>query len=190
MLSTTLCCTSLENLEATLKMFNISTDQWVKTTKALYKEIEEEDCFLEINDNQIIRRVEVIRVKCFYKDEQGECFQLKEDRQVFTDGKSRERNFDFVAEKMKACENPEQGAFRALEEELQIPRSRIKVTSLPDENECVTMDSPSYKGLTSIYKTHYFSTQIPEDQYKPTYSEFEGGKTTYFSWKHIPKETL
>ena len=173
----------VKDLENMLQKFGISTNGWQKNTEALFKEIEEADCYLEVENNKLIRKVDVARVRCFYENEIGEKFQLKEDKQVFSDGRERVRKWECVSEKKHANEEPEHAALRALEEELQIPSTNIHVIPDQDMHTTETKDSSTYKGLTSVYNFYNFSVQIPKDQYRSTYEEVQPDKTTHFSWK-------
>jgi hypothetical protein len=185
-----LCFDCVKDVENVLRRFGISTEGWQKDTGALLKEIEEADCYLEVVSDKLIRKVDVARVRCFYENEIGEKFQLKEDKQVFLDGKEKVRKWECVSEKKHAEEDPEHAALRALEEELQIPVGCVQVIADEDMLTTETKVSSTYKGLTSIYNFYNFSANIPKDQYQPEYKEVQPDKTTYFSWKKLDQSDL
>lgn len=178
---------SVEDLNAVLSRFpQIKTSTWIKDVSSLYNEIKNNECVLEIGKNgDLLRRVDVVMVKCFYTDRDGNRFQLVEEKQVFKNGKIRERGFDYVAEKLQAGENPEQSALRGLEEELQVSGPDIELTSMQDQNASDTKESPSYLGISSVYTKHVFSCNIPDKHYHENYVEVQPDKTNYFKWVKI-----
>lgn len=112
----------------------------------------------------------------------GERLVLIEDKQVFTDGRERTRDFDWsIAEKLAPGENPVDAARRALKEELDI---QGKTKFAQGETKEKERTSPSYPGLTSRYTTHYFNVNLNDDQFKPKgYIEQQPDKTTYWVWE-------
>lgn len=178
---------SVAELNKVLSNFpEIDANKWVKSPELLYKEIKENDCRLSIEKGELLRRVDVIRVKCFYTNPEGERFQLVEEKQVFKNGKVRNRGFNFVGEKLKEGEDPKLGALRGLAEELKIAGPNVQVKSLEEENTSVTLESPTYLGIKSNYRTYNFAYEVPEEEFKPSYVEIdEGSKDTYFSWVKI-----
>ena len=171
-----------ELVELLLKYPSINTELWVKSVSSLYKEIVDNDCVIGIENEKLHRRVDVVKVKCFYTNDQGEKFQLIELKQVFKNGHIRERGHKYVAEKLQFGEIPEQGALRGLKEELQLKSEDIKIISLPDENTFEKSISQSYKGLECSYNMYVFRTEIPEVDYKEMYIEDQPDKQTFFTW--------
>lgn len=116
-------------------------------------------------------------------------YQLVEDRQVFNEGTSQERVRQrqglqgAIKEKMHPGEDPRAAVSRAFQEELKIVTdvdfSRVRSEDLDKE-------SPSYPGLRSQYRAHYFEAELVGDQIKPEgYMDVESDKTTYFVWRQI-----
>ena len=169
-----------EEFNRKLVEFSMNTEKWIKSASALYKEIVQGDCILGIEDEKLHRSVNVIQVKCFYTNEQGEQFQLIEVKQVFKNGTIRERGHKFLAEKLQIGESPEQGALRGLFEELQI--SDVKVVPIPTENSFKKQESLTYIGLSCSYNTYVFSCEIPKSLYKSSYIENQDDKDTFFEW--------
>nr|MBA3602612.1 hypothetical protein [Parachlamydiaceae bacterium] len=147
---------SAEDLIELLSYFQIKPDNWIKSVSDLFNEIKKGDCRLSIENSRLHRHVEGVAINCFYTNSQGERFQLFEEKQVFKNGKVRERGHPFVAEKLQFNESPEHGALRGLAEELQISGPDVHVISLPKENKCDTIDCPTYKGIQSTYNTAVF----------------------------------
>lgn len=170
---------TLEELEDLLKAFNIDTSEWTKSVSTLLKEIAETDCYLSVVNGQLERFVDVARIRCYYRDQ-----QLFEEKQVFQD-KVRERNQDYVGEKMKKDEDPCDAAVRGVFEELQIVCSKNQLTPNFSLNTVNTYNpNPSYKGLQSSYRYFNFSVEFEESQFNPNgYEEFDHDKTTYFTWR-------
>lgn len=164
---------------------NVDTATWIKGVSSLYSEVKNGECILEIEDGKLHRRVDVVAVKCFHTNNRGERFQLYEEKQVFKNGNARERGYKYVAEKLHAGENPEQGALRGLAEELQISGPDIHVTPLVAENTFKKMESATYKGISSSYNTYVFSCEISDAHYKDSYVEDQEDKQTFFSWIKI-----
>lgn len=177
---------SEEDLNVLLKEFpNIDTSTWDKPVSALYSEIENGECVLGIEDGKLHRRVDVVSVKCFHTNEDGQRFQICEEKQVFNNGVVRERGNKYVAEKLKVGETPEQCAIRGLAEELQIEGPDVQVIPLIDENTCKKRESTSYKGIQCSYNAYIFSCEIFKTHYKDSYVEKQSDKETFFTWIKI-----
>src|ERR1019366_3332148 len=133
-------------------------------------------------NGKLVRYIEFVGVRIFYTDKNGIKYSLKEDRQVFSDGRTRKRTMQAsVSEKMKSGEDPQKSAARGVEEELGF---RIKSDQLLKQKE-LSYDggSQSYPGLNSRYKGHVFNCILTHNQYKPEgYIERQKDKSTYFVW--------
>lgn len=175
---------NLAALEGILKDYGISTDSWQKNTQALFEEIVDGECYLEVEADKLIRKVDVIRVLCFHENDNGEKFKLKEDKQVSSDGKVRFRKYEGLSEKRMGGEKLEIAALRALKEELQIPSDCIQVIREKDLDTVETKDSATYPELKGVYNFYYFSAKIPISHYRQQYIEDKTFKT-YFSWEKI-----
>ena len=172
----------LKNHGVPVERFGTST---FKTIEHLVREIEAGESVLSEQDGRLLRSTSIlyITVECWIGDQ---SFRLREDRQIFTDGRLRRRPFlhGSVAEKLKAGESPDQKAvIRALQEELGIDRVRSAqqagITVLEE-------DSPSYPGLRARFTNHLWRVTLhPEDFQPEGYTEVQPDKTTYFVWDEI-----
>jgi len=159
-----------------------------KTLDQLVKEvIDGESRLLRSENGELTRSVEVVQGVITYVDENGETFQLVEEKQVFGDGRVRVRNrlIDIsVAEKMKPDEDPREALIRGLKEELEITEG-AQIADNP-EVDSKDEDSLSYPGLRSQYQIYTFVVELDESAYKPEgYAEVQDDKTNYFVWKKI-----
>lgn len=176
---------SPSELETFLKDKGVALDKWQKTSNDLCNEIKNQDCSLGFEDGNLIRRVDVVRVKCFYHDEKNDTYQLVEDKQVFKNGLERVRkDFDFIAEKKQPMETPEAAARRGIAEELGIRDENIEL--VPENNFTKKLSSPSYAGINSVYNTYVYKIVVPKEHFKPEgYIENQEDKSSYFSWHKI-----
>ncbi len=175
-----------EDLSFILSEFpNIKPNEWVKSVSTLYREIENGECILGIQEEKLHRRVDVVSIKCFYTNEESQRFQIFEEKQVFKNGTERQRGFKFVAEKLQLNETPEDGAKRGLAEELQIAGPDVHVVVLVEENTCEKKESSTYKGIQCSYNKYCFSCEIPALFYKDLYIEKQEDKSTFFTWIKI-----
>lgn len=177
--------TNVDELILLLNEFHIDYSKWLKPVTTLFDELQHDDCYLAIVDGQLKRFVDVMKVKCYYKNN-----ILMEQKQVFTDGTVRSRNHYHVAEKIQKGESLLDAAVRALDEELQL---KMDKNLFVHHKELDTVDSanasPSYVGLTSVYSTYNFNIKLNDDQYNPDgYQEVQTSKTTYFVWTTINEE--
>ena len=110
---------------------------------------------------------------------------LVEDRQVFMDGRVRRRGLDALAEKFKPGEDPTEAARRALEEELGLSPRVVELLHFSEGSRTEKVEaSPSYPGLTSVYRTTHFTVTLPLEAYKSDgYVEHQADKCTYFLWQ-------
>jgi hypothetical protein len=179
---------SLDDLKKLLDCYQINTDIWTESgssVSSLYDEVKAGDCTLEIKDGKLHSRVNGAVIKCTYTDNEGNRYQIFEEKQVFQTGKIRNRGHRFISEKIRFCETPEEGALRGLAEELQISGPEIRLIPQFDENKCDTIDSPYYKGIQATYNSYVFSCEIPHSHYRERYVEKQEDKTTHFSWVKI-----
>ncbi|MBA2368881.1 MAG: hypothetical protein H0V82_07660 [Candidatus Protochlamydia sp.] len=177
---------NIDDFNRTLSEFSINTKSWdVKGVSSLYDEIQNKECIFGIENERLHRRVDVVCIKCFHTNSQGERFQLIEEKQVFNNGVERKRGFKCVSEKLESGELPEKGALRGLSEELQIFGEDVQVISLPHENKSEKKESGSYKGIDCTYNTFFFSCEIFHHYYQNIYVEVQKDKQTFFSWLKI-----
>lgn len=176
-------------LNTKLQSAGIDTSTWgtgsTKTLEHLAKEIADGETTLLVNENGELRRVVVVGTALVqYNSPDGKTYILREEKQVFKDGRERRRNMEqSVFEKMKPDENPEEAMVRGVQEELGIT-TPVHLTEVGTDEQNIS--SPSYPGLISQYIKHHFKTTLNDDQYKPEgYIEEQSDKSTFFVWKEI-----
>lgn len=177
---------TVEELEKKLIEYSIPVNEWgmgyAKTIEHLFDEIQNEECVLKEVDGYIIRTIEYVGVRVLYKDKNGETWLLKEDRQVFKDGRVRRRNMpSSVSEKMKFNEDATISAIRGIEEELGVI---VEMNQLIKQRpHFYDGGSQSYPGLKSKYKGNHFTCYLNDDQFNSEgYVENQKDKSTFFIW--------
>jgi len=176
-------------LKQQLEGAGIDTSVWgtgqAKTLAHLQKEIESgETILIKGKEGELLRKVVVGGADVFYVSPEGKKYRLKEDRQVFKDGRERRRDLgQAVSEKMKPDENPNDAMIRGIQEELGIVGEIILTETGTDEQ---LLTSPSYPGLQSQYIRHKFEAILNQKQFKQNgYVEEQPDKSTYFIWEEI-----
>jgi hypothetical protein len=171
-----------------LTKYHIPTDIWstgdAKIIDHLVNEINDGETILieDKESEKLIRQFSFLAVTVLYKDNEA-TYKLIEEKQVFTDGRTRVRSSDIsVGEKIKHNENNiEDSIKRALQEELEIHEG---FTVNKSDNVKEDVDSKSYPGLTSQRNRFNVVAHIDSTQYKPEgYQEVQSDKTTYFVWE-------
>jgi hypothetical protein len=181
--------TTSEELISKLAEYKIPYESWgkgyAKTVDHLLDELKNDECAIIDEQGYLVRYIEFVGIKVFYKTEDGAKYYLKEDRQVFRDGRTRRRTMQAsVSEKMKFGEDPELSAIRGIAEELEINVDSDQLVKRRDLH--YDGGSQSYPGLKSKYKGHVFNCNIRKDQYNPEgYVERQKDKSTYFVWEKI-----
>ena len=156
-----------------------------KTLAHFQKEIESGETVLIIGkEGELLRKVVVGVADVFYVSPEGKKYRLKEDRQVFKDGRERRRDSgQAVSEKMKPDENPNDAMIRGIREELGIEGEIILAETGADEQ---LLTSPSYPGLQSQYIRHKFEAVLNQEQFREDgYVEKQPDKSTYFVWEEV-----
>ncbi len=156
-----------------------------KTLVHLQNEIESGEIILVTGKNgELLRKVAIGGADIYYQSPNGKKYHLKEDRQVFKDGRERRRNLEqAVSEKMKLGEDPRIAIIRGIQEELGI-RGEINLVATGTDKQKIT--SPSYPGLESQYILHKFRVVLTEEQFNSEgYREDQSDKSTYFVWKEV-----
>lgn len=182
---------TVEELDTLLRGHGIDTALWdkggAKSLVSLLGEIDRGETRLAIEHGELVRVVSVARAEVLFVTASGETFALKEDRQVFADGRIRRRDIAFsVGEKLLADEPPDAGMARGIREELGLAGD-LALERRADLVE--RMDSPSYPGLASIYHTFAYSLTLDPGQYRPEgYVEKGEGKTSHFVW--VPRHAF
>lgn len=183
---TSISIRSKDELKDVLKMSGVLVDQWdsFKGLNELWEEVKSGETLLIQSGKEVTRQVRFARIYVFFEDN-GQKLQLFEAKQVRNNGETRERGFDYVAEKLKKSDqNPEGAALRGIKEELGIEADTAALTSNDVKTE--SRPSPSYPGLNSEYKIHVFSLHLDDGQFNPDgYVEDDGKKKTYFEWRAV-----
>lgn len=153
-----------------------------RTLEALYNEIVNGEAILfDSGGGKLLRKVTITGVDLFYTTQNGKLLKLKQEKQVFKDGRIKFRHSKLsVSEKMKPNETPLEATLRGITEELGISGPfYLSRTSSSIE----TLYSKSYPGLKSQYLCHHFKGYVPPEQYDPCgYIEEQDDKTTFFVW--------
>lgn len=156
-----------------------------KTLAHLQREIESGECVLCTDEaGKLLRRVVVAGADVYYQSLDGKKYRLKEDRQVFKDGRERRRDLgQAVIEKMKPNEDPRVAVIRGIQEELGISNEITLTKTSTDVRQVI---SPSYPGLESEYVRHIFQVTLIDQQFNPNgYVEKQPDKSTYFVWEKV-----
>jgi len=180
----------VDRLKSKLETFGIDISAWgtggYKTLDHLTKEIECQEVFLNVNENsELIRISEVVAATIFYTHDDGKKYCLREEKQVFFDGRERVRSSagQSVFEKMQLGEDPTEAMLRGISEELGIVGSML--LNYVDKVENIA-DSKSYPGLQTKSTTHLFEAILNSEQFHPQgYREEQPDKVTYFIWESV-----
>jgi hypothetical protein len=178
-----------DELVSKLKEYGIPCDDWgkgyAKNVSNLLDELKNDECAIFDEQGYLVRYIEFVGIRIFYKDKDGIKYYLKEDRQIFKDGRERRRTMAAsVSEKMKFGEDAEIAAVRGIEEELGIQVEQVQL--IKKDELSYDGGSQSYPGLKSKYKGHVFILNLRQGQYKPEgYVEVQKDKSTYFVWEKI-----
>jgi hypothetical protein len=177
------------NLRELLTSSGIDISVWgtgqAKTLTHLQKEIDNgETELIAEKSGTLLRRVSVGGADIYYQSPHGKKYRLKEDRQVFSDGRERRRDLgQAVSEKMKTDEKPRNAIIRGIKEELGIKGNIILTETGKAEKILI---SPSYPGLKSQYIQHKFQAMLSDDQFNPEgYVETQDDLCTYFVWCEV-----
>ncbi len=176
-------------LQKQLEGAGIDASLWgtgqAKTLAHLQKEIESGETILITDEKgELLRKVVVGGADIYYHSPDGKKYRLKEDRQVFKDGRERRRDLgQAVSEKMKPDENPTDAMIRGIKEELGID-GEITLTKTGTDEQLLA--SPSYPGLQSQYIRHKFEAMLNDEQFRQNgYVEEQTDKSTYFVWERV-----
>lgn len=180
----------IDKLRSQLDTFGIDTVKWgtgiYKTIYHLADEIKNGEIILKENkDGELIRVSEIVATTIYFTDKDGKTYRLKEQKQVFNDGRERVRQSEgqAVFEKMKSGEEPAEAILRGINEELGINCGIVVKYIETIEN---FGEAGSYPGMSTESKTHYFETILEAPQFQPQgYIEEQSDKITYFVWELI-----
>ncbi|WP_017294289.1 hypothetical protein [Geminocystis herdmanii] len=149
---------TLIELKELLLQYNIDTQHWNhhqgnKTIEELFIEIQEGESELKIVDKILVRLLKVSSIDVKFK--LGDrYFQLIEDKQIFLKGIERKRELNNITEKLKKNENPLQGAYRGLEEEIGL---KLEEQLTFEGEKFWEQISPSYPHLLTRYEFYNYS---------------------------------
>lgn len=180
------------NLRQLLLSYSVNLELWgkgeAKTFDHFLREVLEGEVNLLEKAGELVRRVKGVSINVVYQDGRGNIYRLREEKQVFRDGRTkvRERNSErAVSEKIKQAESPENAAGRAIQEELGIEGdvALIKEDTLIEP----IRDSISFPGLKTEHTVFQFMAVLDRNQFDPRgYKEEQPDKTTYFVWRKLP----
>ena len=159
-----------------------------KTVQHLLDEVAEGESVLSIDaKGNLFRELEVLWLDVKSVHANGDVYVLKEDRQVFNDGRVKRRTLDAsLGEKLKPGEDPAKAVTRALAEELGVESGIELVEFIGEENTLYTPDT--YPELESSYRFYKYGVVISEDVFKAEgYIEYQADKTNYYVWEKVSK---
>lgn len=160
-----------------------------KTVYHLLDEVQQGESKMSYDSNgNVYREVKVLWLDVFCSLENGQLYRLKEDRQVFKDGRVnpvKRRNLkSSLGEKLKPDEDPEDSISRALSEELGLSEEPTGLYFLETEESTFTPDT--YPGLESTYSNYKYVATIPTSSFRPEgYVEDQPDKTNYYIWERL-----
>ena len=167
---------------------DIDLKQWgreqSKTVTHLLNDVVDGEATLELLDRTIYRSIEIVSISIYSPTDTH--MLLREERQIFSDGRVRIRNLPdncSVAEKIKFLHNetPEDSTIRAISEELNITIASDQL-NYTYSNHSQSL-SNSYPCIITKNKIHTFKCTLTPEQYNPKgYTEIQKDKITYFKW--------
>ncbi len=176
---------SQEDLIQLLRKYKIPFESWgtgnSKPFEKFCSEINSSEAKLVERDNELFRLVSVVVMNVFYFNN-NQHFKLKEDRQIYKDGRVVRRDLkDSLLEKLKPQEDPYSGALRALREELGIT---TKVTLNDNGMTSEIVEGKSYPGLMNHGTLYNYEAILSDKEFKQEgYIEIQDDKTSYFVWE-------
>ena len=183
---------SVDSLKEMLEEHSIDTYLFgknnAKRLEDLFDEVKNKETELVKEGDSIFRKINALSISVNYSKNQRK-FVLVEDKQVFSDGRERQRSpISSLSEKLKNGENIDEEINRALFEELGIKNKYdgIFLGEVKEEKE-----SGSYPGLLTQYSFLKYQIFLEDEDFKEEgYIENEPstGLTTYFVWKEIGLE--
>ncbi len=157
-----------------------------KTVSDLAKEIIDGESEIINVGGKLERRIGAVAISLLFINDDGDLLKLFENKQVFRDGRVRNREPLYgtsIVEKIHAGEDKKAAMARGVLEEIGVDIGNVIV----DEPELRSRlrDSESYPGLQTNQETYVFpDVVINEGDFKPEgYVEVQDNKSTYFVWK-------
>lgn len=180
---------SEEDLAEFLRNQGVDLTLWgvgkAKTLTDFYKEIREGEAHLMKDIKGALRKIMPSGVSVYYVPETGTTLYLHEERQVFADGRIRNREQSHsIGEKAKPGEDHLAAAIRGIREELGVDGNFAIF-----QTQCATRIelSPSFPGMRTKYDEKKFVALLNKTQYRPDgYIDDDGKKTGYFVWRPAP----
>ncbi len=176
-----------ERLRALLIEHDIPLHLWgtgnAKTFDHLVREISLGEGRLEEECGELVYHCRGAGIHVYYHHPEKGDLVLKEDRQVFADGRVVRREFSAsIGEKLRPNEKPPQAAYRAHKEELGIDEHLELIPGRSYKRG--PSPSRAYPGLLIVTFTHLFSVWLPERHYRAEgYVEHQSDKSSYFIWQ-------
>lgn len=163
-----------------------------KTLNHFLKEIASGEAKLKVEKGRLVWFTvsAAVRVLGGHRDH---LYELYEEKQVFADGRVRNRKQVLQAslmEKMKQNEDPYVAAVRAVREELGIAEDIRVILSRrrPFATDMGPKPSMSYPGLVGKYRMYSYLWLMPCSLFKVKgYVEVQPDKRTYFKWRKVTK---
>lgn len=164
-----------------------------KTYEDLWQEIADGESELthpnsqdELNEwGEVIRVTNVLGIDVYHQDENGRIFRLREEKQLFKDGRGERRRelMTSLGEKIKADEDKDSAVIRAVQEELGI--SSVQGVEQGEQTE-IWKSTPTYPELSSKLNIYKYSVLInPMDFRSEGYVEDQDSKQTFFVWDEV-----
>jgi hypothetical protein len=181
-----------QNYPGILAQHGIPIETWgqgtAKTLDDFYTELQAGESTLFLHGGELRRRVTVANIDVYHTDAQGKTYRLREERQVFSDGRVRSRDLPgSIGEKMLPGEDPTTAFVRALQEELGLTPATLEI----EDSETTSRISNSYPGLMSDMVLHGATATVAAEDFVPEgYVEIQDNKTTYFVWDELPQLDL
>lgn len=184
---------TLEELDLLLKKHNIPIDTWgsgnAKNFEALFFEIQSGECTIAVENGELIRSTNALAINVYCRID-GKTFRLKEEKQVFADGRVRRRGADIMdtsmGEKITGSESQPRALRRALEEELNLPKGSDFVY---EQEKSIVKERPSnsYPGLKSRHNLFRYDVLMPQNTFDSDAEiiEKQDDKWTYFIWVEV-----
>ena len=178
-----------EELRKKLEQAGVDFSKWgvgeTKTLKHLQCEIDKkESTLVEDKRGNLLRKVMIVDAAIYHIKDNGRKYYLIEKKQVFADGRERQRDHGYsVAEKAFVGEDPLVAIIRGIREELSIcgPINPVKIWEVERK-----LFPKSYPGLLTHYVGYGFEVFLNEKQFNPNgYIEGQEDKKTYFVWEEL-----
>jgi 8-oxo-dGTP pyrophosphatase MutT (NUDIX family) len=178
----------IHELRAFLEAHKIPLQQWgkgeAKTLNHLLAELNSGEATLVEREGRVLRTIATAAIDVYHVDG-AKTLLLHEEKQVFVDGRSRQRNLSTsLGEKIKVGEDTEAVVRRALAEELGIAHVATVV------QKQVVLKGPlasgSFPGLESLNELRHYDVFVSVESFRPEgYVERQADKSTHFVWKEL-----